>query len=262
MCLLTPTGALLQDGERFRSHRSSALAWRGRGRGALSRGLGLLIAVAMGGCSDRGDTGGGAALASSPDEQDVEDTDTTPSIGEDGCRGLTDCGWACREDRARGCGVDNAVSVLACDHCPRRADDQVCEAGTCRDLHLNPGGLIQVLPTIPEDLEAIQAAIVATVLPTMADGSRATCERLLAGGTLQDIGLNIVNVRVLPVAVDPLAVPSLSLLTEPGPDRLVVVLFVDDEDGSGEVLAKGCREQIEVVAGGKTTVGMDCARTH
>ncbi|MCB9655856.1 MAG: hypothetical protein H6729_17150 [Deltaproteobacteria bacterium] len=241
----------------FSTSSLSVAAWRDRFWALCVL---CLFPVAGAACSGGSEREAGAPLVS-PDASVVGPIlDGSPSLGEDGCRGLTDCGWSCGGQSQPGCGESNAVSILSCDHCPRRADAQVCEAGTCRDVSVNPGGLVRVLPTIPEGLDSIQAAIVATVLPTMADGTRVMCERLLTGATLQDVGLNVVNVRVLPVVVEPPLVPSLSLLTEPGPDQLVVVLLVDDERGAGQVLAQGCREGVEVSEGGKTTVGMDCAR--
>jgi hypothetical protein len=161
------------------------------------------------------------------------------------CTGLKQCGR----------GESNYVEVAFCEHCFARPDTHVCEAGVCRQLPMELGTL-----KVAFTLDAVQGAqsfAQATILPTMADGTKVTCAALLSTcNSINNPAINttLSNAKALPGGGD--VVISL-ISADPGPDRLYMVRLTSELQGKGQVKAVGCKEGITVVAGQTVDVSVD-----
>jgi hypothetical protein len=159
------------------------------------------------------------------------------------CAGLAGCG-----------GEGNAQSVSFCDNCPLRAGTQICRAGACSTFSAD--GAIALRPlAIPEAAAGAESVVLAALEPVAADGTRLTCAGLLSSAcALEGNGaLNATNVRfqnfAMPAAPG-LVFPGLGTSSAPGPDKLLLVRVTSEVQGSGEVLAEGCAEGIDVPSDG------------
>lgn len=164
------------------------------------------------------------------------------------CTGLDDCG----------AGAANFKEVSFCEHCPWRPDTHVCEAGVCRALALENSNIGTAFG-VPDAATGAKSFIMASINPTMADGTRVTCAALL--GTCDRVmnrRLNTGNSRFLNFT-EP-AAPGFAyqgqVLADVGTERLLLVLVTSEAQGKGAVMATGCAEGIEVRAGETTQVSL------
>ncbi|MFO0727109.1 MAG: hypothetical protein U1E65_25230 [Myxococcota bacterium] len=162
------------------------------------------------------------------------------------CTGIQQCG-----------GASNAKTVSFCEHCFALPDTHVCEAGTCRKLpEFSTWGSIVGNVSLTNLGSNAQSLAVAAILPTAADGSKLTCQKLLSScNYVNNNGLNA-NARTSAISNggDFIAVP---ISIDAGPDRLYFIVLTNSTQGKGTILAKGCQEGITVESGKMTNVTID-----
>jgi hypothetical protein len=189
----------------------------------------LLTAILAAACN----TGGG--------DDDGVDTDPTacglagsPPAAE--CTGIDGCGAA-----------NNVIDPEFCEHCLLRPDTHVCEAGSCRML--GPKGNIQTAFAVPSAAVGSKSYTIATIHPVLADGGKITCEKLMTTcGFLDNPGINTTNStfkRFSEPARTDSVYPALSSV-EAGSGRILFIQVTSDDQGKGEVKARGCVENITV----------------
>ncbi len=153
------------------------------------------------------------------------------------CNGLDECGAS-----------NNAIEPEFCENCLIRPDTHVCEAGTCRPL--GPKGNIQTAFAIPLEAEGSKSYTLATLIPTMGDGSKVTCEKLMSPSCsfLHNPAINTTNStfkRFNEPARSDSVYPALSSV-EAGTGRILFIQVTSDEQGKGTVTARGCVDGISV----------------
>ena len=158
------------------------------------------------------------------------------------CNSLDDCGDA-----------NNHITNSDCEHCLSRSDQQLCEAGVCRDLAAD--AMLKVYVDLPEEARGAKTFTVATVNPIMADGATVTCAALLSTCDYAHNGkINTGNSSFVRFTTPGGADPSLAytpklISVDVGADRLVVVFVASEEQGGGTVMTQGCVDGISVAAG-------------
>ncbi|MBI2377130.1 MAG: hypothetical protein HYV07_24225 [Deltaproteobacteria bacterium] len=165
------------------------------------------------------------------------------------CASLADCG-----------GPNNARKVEFCENCFARGDSHVCESGTCKAL--DTSGSIKSAISIPAEAAGALSYTIAALNPIMADGTRLSCEKLLASCTYRDdFAFNAANstFKAFPAPANPSNAYPLQTPADVGVDRLLVIFVTEGSQGKGRVLASGCVGGIEVRAGETTTVPIDLA---
>ncbi|MCB9651055.1 MAG: hypothetical protein H6730_31360 [Deltaproteobacteria bacterium] len=155
------------------------------------------------------------------------------------CAGLDQCG----------AGAQNYAVDPTCEHCPGRADSQLCEAGACRDV----SGLELVLVQLAVTDKAVGAPsfTIATLNPISADGTRVTCEKLLSSActVVGNSGLNFTNSTHKQFGGGGAAtgmVYQTGISGEPGTDRIVLVQATSALGGDGDVVARACVEGVTI----------------
>jgi hypothetical protein len=127
---------------------------------------------------------------------------------------------------------------------------------------MGPTGTIQAGFNIPNAAAGARSYVHAAFNPLAADGTRLTCTALLSTcSLLSNPILNTSNSTSR--ALVPPGEPSIAYRSvanaEAGADRLLLLLIVRDEQGQGEVLARGCVEGIDVAEGQTTQVSVTLA---
>ncbi len=164
------------------------------------------------------------------------------------CSGLDECG-----------GARNFLKVNFCENCPRRADDKLCDSGSCRLMDLS-GRITVKYFAVPKEANGAKSYVVASFHPIMADGSKLTCAQMMSSSCnlLENKALNVTNAKfanfVMPAADDMVYIAQ--TLAEPGEDRLLMIRATSDVQGKGTVMAQGCMEGISVPAQGEATIQM------
>lgn len=220
------------------------------------------------GPADSGVTDAEPADTASPDSgaPDAEIPDAgQPDSGIDtlarcGVTGLPQ-GVACTGVDQCGEGTRNHVAVAFCEHCFSLADTHVCESGTCRPH--DASGRLEVRFRVPVAARGARSFTQASLNPLLADGTRATCAALLSTcDDLTDPRINAVrsNFRTF-LATGGIADPSVlytSLLdADIGDERIVLVRVTTRAQGSGDVVAQGCVDAIDVRQGDTLTVTVE-----
>lgn len=162
-----------------------------------------------------------------------------------GCTGVSTCG----------AGASNQRKPINCEHCFAGYDSHVCEAGVCRAVDTTPGP-IRVLMGLSGLGSGAQSVMLAALHPTMADGTRLTCAKLLSTCAWRDNAA--INANVITQAIaQPGDTLQSSISVEPGAGRLVFVGLTSEPQGKGTLLAKGCVEGVDVVPAMATTVSIE-----
>ena len=173
--------------------------------------------------------------------------------GDDGTGQPSECGIAGVVPASECTGIDecgapnNPIEPEFCEHCLLRPDTHVCEAGTCRML--GPKGNIQTAFGVPPAAVGSKSYTIATIHPTLANGGKVTCEKLMTTcAFLDNPGINTTNSTFKrfnePARADS-AYPALSSV-EAGSGRILFIQVTSDDQGKGNVTAKGCVENIVV----------------
>lgn len=161
------------------------------------------------------------------------------------CSGLADCGN----------GSSNEVEVVFCEHCVPRADTHFCEAGTCRAFDPELTNLTYSF-SLPAGVSTAKSMTLATLNPVMADGTRLTCEALLSTCVAENNGaMNARNSRFNALPPGDLFMGVMSV--DPGDDRVMFIQLTTGMQGTGDVVATGCTEGIDVVKGAGPTITVD-----
>ena len=154
------------------------------------------------------------------------------------CTGIDECGAA-----------NNVIQPQFCEHCLLRPDTHVCEAGSCRML--GEKGNIQTAFAVPSPAVGSKSYTIATIHPIMADGGKVTCEKLLTScAFVNNPAINTTNStfkRFNEPARGDSVYPALSS-AEAGTGRILFIQVTSDDQGKGNVTAKGCVENITVEA--------------
>lgn len=163
------------------------------------------------------------------------------------CAGLDGCG----------AGPQNFKKVTPCDHCLASADSHFCEAGVCRALPTTPAGLgtIKAAFSLRQLGAGAQGLAQAAILPVMADGTKISCAALMSTCGFKDSPA--INALSSSVNVMPGDVVFSFATIDPGPGRLYFAEFTSELRGRGTVLAKGCVEGLEIVAGETKEVSVE-----
>jgi hypothetical protein len=156
----------------------------------------------------------------------------------------------CTNIKECGAGTQNYAEVSFCEHCFPRADTHFCEAGTCRQFDAALTNLSFSFQLPPSTVASAKSVARATVNPIMADGTKLTCAKLRSSDCsfVNNPQMNARNSTFsnLNGGGD---FYMLQMSVDPGEDRILFVQVTDDTQGKGSVLATGCVENIDVVAG-------------
>ncbi|MCK6551070.1 hypothetical protein L6R52_34865 [Myxococcota bacterium] len=184
--------------------------------------------------------------------------------GDDGPTGTNSCGNAgakvgseCASLADCGAGAQNQVEVVFCEHCVPRADTHFCEAGVCRAIDTDPMLTnISFSFGLPAGVTTAKSFTIASLNPIMADGTRVTCAALLSTCLSDGNGaLNARNSRFNALPAGDLFMGQIS--ADPGEERLLFVQLTTGMQGTGDVVAAGCTEGIDVVKGAGPAVTVD-----
>ena len=180
---------------------------------------------------------------------DTEPTEPDIMVGTE-CIDLTGCG----------AGTPNARTVSFCEHCFARPDTHVCEAGVCRQIDVS--GSLSFVLGVPPSAAGAKSWTQAAVNPVKSDGTKVTCADLVSSTEYVDnfdynTGNSNFKVFASRDGADPGLVYPSTIFADAGADRLLVIRVVSETQGKGSVLAVGCADGIEVVAGQTTSVNIN-----
>ncbi len=158
------------------------------------------------------------------------------------------------------CGVRNVTQAFNCERCPQEAVDKLCSAGSC--VPYQRDATIQVGFNVFEHGAGGNSFVFAVLDPMGADGTRITCEGLLASCTLEDnFNLNVMRVQVAGAGTASGFEQNQAyrgLVNAASGDGLLALLRIHVEGrGNGAVLAKGCAVVPSVAAGETAQVIVD-----
>lgn len=166
---------------------------------------------------------------------------------------------ACQGQNECGGGAANFKEVVFCTNCPYRNDTHVCQACACEALPAGQGGNLVSFLSVPAKATGAQSFTLSAFFPTMADGSKLTCARLLQGDTaflVNNPKLASGNSTFKQIAggADPTLSYQVQLYDSPGEDHLFFVQVTSEGQGKGTVMAKGCAEGVDVPNSGNVNV--------
>ena len=169
-------------------------------------------------------------------------------------------GTECVDLTGCGAGTANAKTVSFCEHCFARPDTHVCEAGICRELDVS--GSLSFVLGVPPSATGAKSWTQAAINPVKSDGTRVTCAELINSTDYVDnfaynTGNSNFKIFASRDGADPGLVYPSTIFADAGTDRLLVIRVVSETQGKGTVLAVGCAEGIEVVAGQTTSVNIN-----